>query len=724
MLDHPADLTFDATATSTSPTPTTAVSGRSRAARSKRSPAQGASTAATADQPPTPHSAIRPALRSTHRQPVHRRLRQLPRARSRLRHDRYRRRQRHAARSAATAAPRRPRHSTGPRAWQLMARACSTSPIRSIAASGRSPPSRSRPSPEQDVCSYPAMAARRLPRRSTARPRVAVDGAGALYIADTDNCRVRPVTSGVIATVAGTARAGSAAMEVPRRRPRSTARLHRRQRGRRPLHRRHGQLPRKTSAQRRDLTVAGNGACAFAGDGARRRPPRSTIPPESRSTRTATSTSPTTSTAVSAPSWRHHRHARRQQRLHVRGRRRPGDGRVSGLPLGRRRRRGGNLYIADSYSDRVRTLLVPMPRAMACSTPPTTAPPPPTPRRPTPTASSTTAPASPRPTPPSPTPSPTPTATPARPTATPTTTACPTPQDTEPLAATGICAAFTGSSDGHPNPAGGDITQRRQRNGVPAPADAADNGPSWDTDNDGVLDGVECQLGTNPRSAASKPTTSPPCGGDADCRLDGLPHRPSAASGARRTPAPTPTAMARRTASRPTTPTATASPTSPATPSTPRRPRTKRHREDDGLRPQRRRRRQLPRRHNPFSEDGQPRRRHLLSPTRAQRPWRGAPPRFRLWTMAIRSPNRPDLLAHTAVACAVTACLFVRLPGSSLDARSASRCVSLRLPLRTRVHPRFPLRGAASHADTGRRVSRGQIAHTRAGSGVQSRVAE
>ena len=29
--------------------------------------------------------------------------------------------------------------------------------------------------------------------------------------------------------------------------------------------------------------------------------------------------------------------------------------------------------------------------------------------------------------------------------------------------------------------------------------DAADNGPSWDTDGDGVPDGVECALGHNPR---------------------------------------------------------------------------------------------------------------------------------------------------------------------------------------------------------------------------------
>ena len=82
-------------------------------------------------------------------------------------------------------------------------------------------------------------------------------------------------------------------------------------------------------------------------------------------------------------------------------------------------------------------------------------------------------------------------------------------QDTEPLGATGVCATFAGASDGHPNPAFGDIT------------DADGNGPSWDTDNDGVLDGVECQLGTNPRSAATKPSTTA-CGGAADADADGL----------------------------------------------------------------------------------------------------------------------------------------------------------------------------------------------------------
>ncbi len=94
----------------------------------------------------------------------------------------------------------------------------------------------------------------------------------------------------------------------------------------------------------------------------------------------------------------------------------------------------------------------------------------------------------------------------------------PDSQDTEPLGA-GICAAFAGSSDGHPNPAGGDITNDDNGNGVPAPpmsSDTADNGSSWDTDNDGVLDGYECTRGTNPRDRFSKPPALGDDGGDAD----------------------------------------------------------------------------------------------------------------------------------------------------------------------------------------------------------------
>ena len=83
-------------------------------------------------------------------------------------------------------------------------------------------------------------------------------------------------------------------------------------------------------------------------------------------------------------------------------------------------------------------------------------------------------------------------------------------EDTEPLGPAGICAAHAGASDAHPDPAGGDITN------------ADGNGPSWDTDTDGARDGVECQLGFSPRSAASKPAPAL-CGGNADADGDGLP---------------------------------------------------------------------------------------------------------------------------------------------------------------------------------------------------------
>jgi len=100
----------------------------------------------------------------------------------------------------------------------------------------------------------------------------------------------------------------------------------------------------------------------------------------------------------------------------------------------------------------------------------------------------------------------------------------PNSQDTNPLGATGICAAFAGKSDGHPHPAGGDVTNDDDHDGNPAPpmgTDSADNGPSWDTDNDGVRDGVECALGHNPRSRADRPTTAQ-CGGTGDTDGDGL----------------------------------------------------------------------------------------------------------------------------------------------------------------------------------------------------------
>jgi arabinogalactan endo-1,4-beta-galactosidase len=100
----------------------------------------------------------------------------------------------------------------------------------------------------------------------------------------------------------------------------------------------------------------------------------------------------------------------------------------------------------------------------------------------------------------------------------------PDSRDTNPLGATGICAAFSGASDGHPNPAGGDVTNDDNHNGNPAPpmgTDASDDGPSWDTDNDGVRDGVECTLGHNPRDRTDRPTIAE-CGGSGDTDGDGL----------------------------------------------------------------------------------------------------------------------------------------------------------------------------------------------------------
>jgi len=73
------------------------------------------------------------------------------------------------------------------------------------------------------------------------------------------------------------------------------------------------------------------------------------------------------------------------------------------------------------------------------------------------------------------------------------------------------CPPFDLSTTTHPNPARGDVTNDDDHDGNPAPpmgTDTADDGPSWDTDNDGVRDGVECRLGTNPRDAASRPTTT------------------------------------------------------------------------------------------------------------------------------------------------------------------------------------------------------------------------
>jgi hypothetical protein len=63
----------------------------------------------------------------------------------------------------------------------------------------------------------------------------------------------------------------------------------------------------------------------------------------------------------------------------------------------------------------------------------------------------------------------------------------PDADDSEPLGATGICAAFAGSSSGHAAPTGGDVGYS---DGTP---------PSWDTDGDAVPDARECIVGTNPR---------------------------------------------------------------------------------------------------------------------------------------------------------------------------------------------------------------------------------
>ena len=95
----------------------------------------------------------------------------------------------------------------------------------------------------------------------------------------------------------------------------------------------------------------------------------------------------------------------------------------------------------------------------------------------------------------------------------------PDSEDTNPLGGSGICTTFAGSSDGHPSPAGGDVTNDDDHDGDPAlatGADASDNGPSWDTDNDGALDGYECAQGSNPRDRASKPAGLPDDNADGD----------------------------------------------------------------------------------------------------------------------------------------------------------------------------------------------------------------
>jgi len=96
--------------------------------------------------------------------------------------------------------------------------------------------------------------------------------------------------------------------------------------------------------------------------------------------------------------------------------------------------------------------------------------------------------------------------------------------DVNPLPAAGPCASYAGANDGHADPGGLDFTNDDNGDGDPAPGmgtDLGDDGPSWDTDNDAVLDGVECELGTNPRDRLSRPTPLQ-CGGNADVDGDGL----------------------------------------------------------------------------------------------------------------------------------------------------------------------------------------------------------
>lgn len=85
------------------------------------------------------------------------------------------------------------------------------------------------------------------------------------------------------------------------------------------------------------------------------------------------------------------------------------------------------------------------------------------------------------------------------------------------------CGAFNLSETLHPNAARGDNTNDDNGNGIPAPpmgTDGTDDGPSWDTDNDGVRDGYECLRGTHPRDRLSKPGPLPDDSADADA--DGL----------------------------------------------------------------------------------------------------------------------------------------------------------------------------------------------------------
>jgi hypothetical protein len=77
---------------------------------------------------------------------------------------------------------------------------------------------------------------------------------------------------------------------------------------------------------------------------------------------------------------------------------------------------------------------------------------------------------------------------------------------------------LVGCGSGRTDPRG-DVSYDDNQNGIAAPpmgTDTADDGPSWDTDGDGVLDGIECALGTDPKDPNSKPRGNPPNDVDRD----------------------------------------------------------------------------------------------------------------------------------------------------------------------------------------------------------------
>ncbi|MEX2247859.1 MAG: hypothetical protein WEC75_14380 [Dehalococcoidia bacterium] len=93
--------------------------------------------------------------------------------------------------------------------------------------------------------------------------------------------------------------------------------------------------------------------------------------------------------------------------------------------------------------------------------------------------------------------------------------------DADELSST-ACGSFDLSGTTHPAPEGGDVTNDDDGDAYPAPlmgADTDDDGPSWDTDNDGKLDGWECANGYNPRDVSSRPASVNP---DVDTDGDGL----------------------------------------------------------------------------------------------------------------------------------------------------------------------------------------------------------